>query len=138
MLLLINNTLPHLNIALLKQNNLLKGLQTTVYSLLYSNIEKTPLIIRLAISVLYSTFVNADNILKDQQATKILYTMFDSAVESHRTNILSKETGKMLCHLVQNDSSISKLLSTHVTLSMQQWENTQLYLNNVRDVIMQF
>ena len=64
--------------------------------------------------------------------------MFDSAVESHRTNILSKETGKMLCHLVQNDSSISKLLSTHVTLSMQKWGNAQLFLNNVREVIMQF
>ena len=51
---------------------------------------------------------------------------------------MSKETGKMLCHLVKNDLSVAKILSKHVNLSMQKWENVELYLNNVRDVIMEF
>ena len=138
MLILISNTLPRLNITVLKQANLLKGLQKRIYELIYSKIEKTPLAIRLAISILHQTFVNTDNISQDNDSKDILCALFNSAVESHRTNILSKETGKMLCHLVQNENSFAKILSWHVTNSLQTWDASQLFLNNVREVILHF
>ena len=46
--------------------------------------------LRFAISILSYTLVNTDSIQQDRQAKGILEKMFDCAVESHRTNILSK------------------------------------------------
>ena len=46
--------------------------------------------IRLAVSVLSFTLINTDNIINDKQATDILCELLDYAVQSHRTNILSK------------------------------------------------
>ena len=71
--------------------------------------------------------------------------MFDSAVESHRTNILSKESSKMLSHLIKDNPNLAKILSTHVSMTMLSSSNTfgesmneRLYLNNVREVIAEF
>lgn len=89
--MLINQTLPYLNAGALKINDLLGQLQNTIFNILTGPSEdKTPLLIRHAISILSFTLINTENIEKNQQATKILCEMFQYAVESHRTNILSK------------------------------------------------
>lgn len=74
MLLLINQTLPHLNISTLKAgNNLLAQLQAKVFAIIKGpSEEKTPLMLRLAISILTVTLVNTDNIENNKQATQIL------------------------------------------------------------------
>lgn len=38
----------------------------------------------------------------------------------------------MLCHLVDNNSIVANILSTHVKISLQKWDSSELYLNNVR------
>ena len=68
MLLLINLTLPLANISTVKNSGILKELQRKVYSLIVNckKEEKTPIMIRLAISVLSFTLINTDNIKEDK------------------------------------------------------------------------
>lgn len=68
MLLLINLTLPLANITTVKNSGILKELQTKVNSLIVSSKkeERTPIMIRLAISVLSYTLINTDNIKQDK------------------------------------------------------------------------
>ena len=147
MLLLINQTLPHINISALKAgNNILSQLQAKAFEIITkSGEDKTPLMLRFAISILSFTLINTDDIAKNKQAKMILEKMFDSAVESHRTNILSKEASKMFGHLVKDNPSLAKILSTHANMTLlnngsNQFDsfNERLYLNNVREVIAEF
>jgi hypothetical protein len=74
MLLLINMMLPALNVGAIKANGILGQLQKRVFGILkeYQGEDRTPLMIRLAVSVLSFTLVNTDNIINDKQATSIL------------------------------------------------------------------
>ena len=73
--------------------------------------------LRFVISILSFTFVNTDDISKNKQAKMILEKMSDSAVESHRTNILSKEASKRFGHLVKDNPSLAKILS-HANMTL--------------------
>ena len=61
-------------------------------------------------------------------------------MESHRTNILSKECSKTLVHLVKNNLNLAKILSRHANMTMigNLSSDSWLYLNNVREVIAEF
>jgi hypothetical protein len=91
--------------------------------------------VRLGISVLFYTLVNTEKLVADQQCAEILGELFDLAVRSHRTNILSKESSRMLARLVKENPASATLLARHVTATMLTNISPTHYLNNVREVI---
>lgn len=92
MLLLINLTLPGVNVTVIRNSGILAQLQSKVFQILknFQGEDRTPLMVRLAIAILSHTLVNTEQVGGNKQAEEIICAMFDSAVESHRTNILSK------------------------------------------------
>lgn len=62
--------------------------------------DSSPLLIRLAVSVLSYTLNSTDKILNNSQQYQIIGSLFDSSVQSPRSNILTKEASKLLSHLI--------------------------------------
>jgi hypothetical protein len=125
LLVLINRVMPFLNMKLLVENKHVYSLEQRIEAILYNSklgVERTPLIVRLSISILYHCLSHDPTLHTSSPSQKLLFKIFDSAVQSHRTNILSKESSKMLCHLVRDNTSVSKCLSFHMQVLMQNKE----------------
>lgn len=64
MILLMHLSLPHINVSAIKNNGIIAELQSKMFWMIknYQGEEKTPLMIRLAVSVLSYTLTNTDKI----------------------------------------------------------------------------
>lgn len=138
-MLIIYNVFPKVNISALKQSKMLQTIQLKAYNYAMSK-DSSPLLVRLSVSVLSYTLNSADKIIGDSQQYQILVSLFDCSVQSPRSNILTKEASKLLCHLINQRNQISITLADHAKMHLitDLKNEKQLYLFNVKDIITKF